>query len=131
MSHMGKNNDKADAALDLSNSPPTAGEQRDIPLGQALFFSPLPTAQGDGLDINGSFLEVNDVYLDIGSSNSGKNFQVQMYTSAFSFFVWCVWYYFSSQAYVNFTEMSRFIHIGFIFSKYYKMTLRIPCYSAY
>ncbi|AQS36220.1 hypothetical protein Sps_01031 [Shewanella psychrophila] len=48
--------------MDLSNSPPTAGEQRDIPLGQALFFSPLalPTAQGDGLDINGSFSEVNN-----------------------------------------------------------------------
>ncbi|WP_194165862.1 hypothetical protein [Shewanella sp. YLB-07] len=58
--------------MDLSNRPPTAGEQRDISLGQALFFSPLPTAQGDGLDINGSFLEVNDVYLDTGTSNSVK-----------------------------------------------------------
>lgn len=121
--------------MDLRNRPPTAGEQRDIPLGQALFFSPLPlpTAQGDGLDINGSFLEVNDVYLDIGTSNSGKEFQVQMYTSALSFFcfvclvllftaglrefyrdeqVYSYWFYLQQVLRDDFTDTLLFIILG-------------------
>ncbi|NRD73015.1 hypothetical protein HQQ94_07130 [Shewanella sp. VB17] len=83
-----KTNNQSSDGLDVSNHPPTAGETRSIPLGQALFLSPLPlpTTQGGGLDINGSFLAVNEVYLDIGTSNRDKDFQVQLGTSVLSSF---------------------------------------------
>ena len=90
---MSKKESNANEALDLTNRPPTAGEQRDIPLGQALFFSPLPlpTVEVLGLGFNCNFLEVNDVYLDIGNSNNGQKVLVQMAIFCLSsFFLLCI-----------------------------------------
>ncbi|WP_299004815.1 DUF6708 domain-containing protein [uncultured Shewanella sp.] len=64
------------------NNRPNAGDVRKHGLSQSLFISPLPLPTGaEAADHNGSFIEVNEAYLDVGSSNYGKFFQVQMYTS--------------------------------------------------
>ena len=65
--------------LDLKRHRPTAGETRRFPTGEALFFSPRPVPTGQApIDLGGSFLEVNDTYLDLGSSNFNKSFQVRV-----------------------------------------------------
>ncbi|WP_339451358.1 hypothetical protein [Pseudomonas sp. EA_5y_Pfl2_R50] len=61
--------------LDLKNHRPTAGETRRFATGEALVFSPLPVPTGQiPMDLGGSFVEVNDTYLDLGSSNLTKSF---------------------------------------------------------
>ena len=63
---------------DLNNQRPVAGESRRFATGEALFFSPLPIPTGQTpMDLGGSFLDVNDTYLDVGSSNFNKAFQTR------------------------------------------------------
>ncbi|WP_080636217.1 DUF6708 domain-containing protein [Pseudomonas sp. ATCC 13867] len=65
--------------LDLKNQRPRAGELRRFPTGEALFFSPLPAPTGaTPMDLGGNFLAVNEVFLDVGTSNYNKAFQAQM-----------------------------------------------------
>jgi hypothetical protein len=65
--------------LDLRNNRPKAGEIRRFATGESVFLSPLPVPTGQTpMDLGGSFLEVNDVYLDMGSSNQGKSFQARV-----------------------------------------------------
>jgi hypothetical protein len=65
--------------LDLETLRPRAGSTKKLPTGEVLFLSPLPVPTGQiPADLNGSFTEVNDVYLDFGSTNSGKAFQTQI-----------------------------------------------------
>ncbi|WP_374011531.1 DUF6708 domain-containing protein [Pseudomonas cichorii] len=65
--------------IDLKHNRPRAGEIRPFATGESLFLSPLPVPTGQmPIDLGGSFLEVNDVYLDVGSSNQGKAFQARM-----------------------------------------------------
>lgn len=65
--------------LDLRNQRPSAGEARRFATGEALFLAPLPVPTGhQPMDLGGSFLEVNDTYLDIGQSNFNKAFQTQL-----------------------------------------------------
>ncbi len=64
-----------------------------MPTGDALFLSPLPVPTGQlPVDLGGKFIEVNDTYLDIGTSNSGKAFQARIMIAntmfiAFFFFI--------------------------------------------
>jgi hypothetical protein len=77
---------KAPAApdFDLKNQRPSAGELRSFATGQALFLAPLPLPTGHApMDLGGSFLEVNDIYLDMGQSNFNKAFQTQLMTTSF------------------------------------------------
>jgi hypothetical protein len=65
--------------FDLKKSRPAAGETRRFATGEAVFFSPLPVPTGQTpMDLGGSFLEVNDTYLDVGSSNFTKSFQARV-----------------------------------------------------
>ncbi|MBX8582844.1 hypothetical protein K5D51_24985, partial [Pseudomonas cichorii] len=65
--------------IDLKHDRPRAGEIRRFATGESLFLSPLPMPTGQTpMDLGGSFLEVNDVYLDVGSSNQGKSFQARI-----------------------------------------------------
>ncbi|WP_299004809.1 DUF6708 domain-containing protein [uncultured Shewanella sp.] len=60
------------------NTRPSAGDVKNQGTSQSLFISPLPLPTGaEAADHNGSFIEVNEAYLDVGSSNHGKAFQVQ------------------------------------------------------
>lgn len=64
---------------DQNNQRPVAGESRRFATGEAVFFSPLPIPTGQTpMDLDGSFLEVNDTYLDVGSSNFNKAFQARV-----------------------------------------------------
>ncbi len=68
--------------LDLKNHRPHAGETRRFATGEAIFFSPLPVPTGQiPMDLGGSFIEVNDTYLDLGSSNLTKSFQARLAVS--------------------------------------------------
>ncbi len=68
--------------LDLKHNRPKAGEIRRFATGESVFLSPLPVPTGQPpMDLGGSFLEVNDVYLDVGSSNQGKSFQARLAVS--------------------------------------------------
>jgi hypothetical protein len=68
--------------LDLKNHRPMAGETRHFSTGEALFFSPVPVPTGQTpMDFGGSFIEVNDTYLDLGSSNLTKSFQARLAVS--------------------------------------------------
>jgi hypothetical protein len=68
-----------DADFDLKTQRPSAGEMRSFATGQALFLTPLPLPTGHApMDLGGSFLEVNDTYLDVGQSNFNKAFQAQL-----------------------------------------------------
>jgi len=68
--------------LDLKHHRPTAGETRRFATGEALFLSPRPVPTGQTpMDLGGSFLDVNDVYLDMGSSNQSKSFQTRVAVS--------------------------------------------------
>ncbi|MGD8110366.1 hypothetical protein [Vibrio sp. TRT 17S01] len=71
--------------FNLNDQRPLAGEVRTYPLGEALFFSPkpLPSARilSGGLGESNQILEINDTYMDIGQSNHGKAFQVQLVMS--------------------------------------------------
>jgi len=65
--------------LDLKRLRPRAGELRRFATGEALFFSPLPSPTGaTPMDFDGHFLAVNEVYLDVGTSNYNKAFQTQL-----------------------------------------------------
>ncbi|WP_318670026.1 DUF6708 domain-containing protein [Pseudomonas capsici] len=65
--------------IDLKHNRPEAGEIRRFATGESLFLSPLPVPTGQmPMDLGGSFLEVNDTYLDVGSSNQGKSFQARI-----------------------------------------------------
>ena len=65
--------------LDLKNQRPRAGELRRFPTGEALFFSPLPAPTGaTPMDLDGNFLAVNEVYLDVGTSHYNKALQAQI-----------------------------------------------------
>lgn len=65
--------------LDLRNQRPSAGEARRFATGEALFLAPLPVPTGHlPMDLGGSFVEVNDTYLDLGKSNTNKAFQAQL-----------------------------------------------------
>ncbi|WP_256681166.1 DUF6708 domain-containing protein [Pseudomonas sp. IC_126] len=69
----------ADPDFDLKNQRPSAGEVRSFATGQALFLAPLPLPTGHApMDQGGSFLEVNDTYIDVGQSNFNKAFQAQL-----------------------------------------------------
>ncbi|MCJ8170469.1 DUF6708 domain-containing protein [Atopomonas sediminilitoris] len=71
--------DNNEHALDLKQQPPCAGEVRQFATGQALFFAPLPLPTGSqAMDLGGSFIEVNETYLDVGQSNFNKAFQAQL-----------------------------------------------------
>ncbi|WP_392887373.1 DUF6708 domain-containing protein [Pseudomonas migulae] len=64
---------------DLKNQRPTAGESRHFATGEAVFFSPLPVPTGQTpMDLGGCFIEINDAYLDVGSSNFNKAFQTRV-----------------------------------------------------
>ncbi|WP_225609962.1 hypothetical protein [Pseudomonas sp. PDM02] len=79
--------------FDIKQQRPVAGETRSFVTGEALFLSPLPVPTGQfPVDLGGKFIEVNDTYLDIGTSNSGKAFQVRIMIAntmfiAFFFFI--------------------------------------------
>jgi hypothetical protein len=65
--------------FDLKQQRPSAGEVRRFATGQALFLAPLPLPTGHiPMDLGGSFLQVNDTYLDAGQSNFNKAFQAQL-----------------------------------------------------
>jgi hypothetical protein len=65
--------------FDLKQQRPSAGEVRRFATGQALFLAPLPLPSGHlPMDLGGSFLQVNDTYLDVGQSNFNKAFQAQL-----------------------------------------------------
>lgn len=68
--------------FNLNDQRPLAGEVRTYPLGEALFFSPMPLPSAnvipDSLGESNQVLEINDTYMDIGQSNHGKVFQVQL-----------------------------------------------------
>ncbi|WP_391087086.1 DUF6708 domain-containing protein [Vibrio sp. NH-UV-68] len=68
--------------FNLNDQRPLAGEVRTYPLGEALFFSPkpLPSARiiSGGLGESNQIVVINDTYMDIGQSNHGKAFQVQL-----------------------------------------------------
>ncbi|WP_322973080.1 DUF6708 domain-containing protein [Pseudomonas lijiangensis] len=65
--------------IDLKHNRPKAGEIRRFATGESVFLSPLPVPTGQPpIDLGGSFLEVNDVYLDVGSSNQGKSYQARL-----------------------------------------------------
>ncbi len=69
----------ADPDFDLKSQRPSAGEVRSFATGQALFLAPLPLPTGHApMDLDGSFLDVNDTYLDVGQSNANKAFQAQL-----------------------------------------------------
>ena len=68
-------NEQSSDDLNLKKIRPVAGEKRKFATGEALFFSPLPIPTGNvPMDLGGSFVEVNDTLLDVGSSNFGKAF---------------------------------------------------------
>ncbi|MEN1835134.1 DUF6708 domain-containing protein [Pseudomonas lijiangensis] len=68
--------------LDIKHNRPKAGEIRRFATGESLFLSSLPVPTGQmPMDLSGSFLEVNDVYLDVGSSNQGKSYQARLAVS--------------------------------------------------
>ncbi|MCP1501070.1 hypothetical protein J2Y86_005777 [Pseudomonas migulae] len=68
--------------FDIRQLRPVAGETRRFPTGEALFLSPLPVPTGQTpMDLGGSFVEVNDTYLDLGSSNLTKSFQARLAVS--------------------------------------------------
>lgn len=51
---------------------------RRFATSEALFLAPLPVPTGhQPMDLGGSFVEVNDTYLDVGQSNVNKAFQAQ------------------------------------------------------
>ncbi|MDC5853055.1 DUF6708 domain-containing protein [Vibrio europaeus] len=68
--------------FNLNDQRPLAGEVRTYPLGEALFFSPKPLPSADvapsSLGESNQILEINDIYMDLGQSNHGKAFQVQL-----------------------------------------------------
>ena len=65
--------------LNLKQQRPAAGESRHFSTGEAIFFSPLPVPTGQiPMDLGGSFLDINDTYLDLGSSNVNKAFQTRV-----------------------------------------------------
>ncbi|WP_308125043.1 DUF6708 domain-containing protein [Pseudomonas cichorii] len=65
--------------LDLKHNRPKAGEIRRFATGESVFMSPLPLPTGyPPMDFGGNFLEVNDVYLDVGGSNQGKSYQARL-----------------------------------------------------
>ncbi|WP_414910826.1 DUF6708 domain-containing protein [Pseudomonas sp. IT-P44] len=64
--------------FDIKQQRPAAGETRRFATGEALFLSPLPVPTGQiPSDLGGSIVEINDIYLDIGSSSFGKAFQAR------------------------------------------------------
>ena len=71
--------------FNLNDQRPLAGEVRTYPLGEALFFSPKPLPSAnvvpDSLGESNQILEINEIYMDIGQSNHGKAFQVQLVMS--------------------------------------------------
>ena len=68
--------------FDIRQQRPVAGETRRFPTGEALFLSPLPVPTGQiPMDLGGSFVDVNDTYLDFGSSNLTKSFQARLAVS--------------------------------------------------
>ncbi|WP_318652985.1 hypothetical protein [Pseudomonas sp. PDM02] len=71
---------------------PTAGEVRKFATGEAVFLAPLPVPTGDTpMDLDGSFIEINESFLDIGSSNFNKAFQTQaMIGLVMAFIITCV-----------------------------------------
>jgi hypothetical protein len=73
-----QNQSPRDDMLGLSKKRPASGETRSFATGEAVFFSPLPVPTGSTpMDLGGSFIEVNETYLDVGSSNFGKAFQAR------------------------------------------------------
>ena len=70
--------DQSNDELNLKKTRPVAGEKRRFTTGEALFLSPLPVPTGNiPMDLGGSFVDVNDTTLDVGSSNFGKAFQAR------------------------------------------------------
>ncbi|WP_370655142.1 hypothetical protein [Pseudomonas sp.] len=64
--------------LDFRNHGSMAEDTRRFAIGEALFLSPLPIPTGNApMDLGGSFVKVNDTFLDVGSSNFGKAFQAR------------------------------------------------------
>ena len=71
-------NEESSDDLNLKKIRPVAGEKRKFATGEALFFCPFPIPTGNvPMDLGGSFVEVNDTFLDLGSSNFGKAFQAR------------------------------------------------------
>jgi hypothetical protein len=71
--------------FNLAQNRPLAGETRTFPLGQALFFSPMPSptariAPGSWGESN-QVVAINDTYMDIGQGNQGRAGQVQFVMS--------------------------------------------------
>lgn len=82
---MKKNKKNVEQDFNLTEARPLAGETRQFPLGQALFFSPKPSptatiAPGSWGESN-QVLDVNDTYMDIGQGNQGAAQQVQFVMS--------------------------------------------------
>jgi hypothetical protein len=71
--------------FNLAENRPLAGETRTFPLGQVLFFSPMPSptariAPGSWGESN-QVVAINDTYMDIGQGNQGTAEQVQFVMS--------------------------------------------------
>jgi hypothetical protein len=65
--------------FDITGEQAVAGSTVAFPTGEALFLSPLPVPTGQlPFDLDGSIVEINETYLDLGSTNSGKIFQAQI-----------------------------------------------------
>lgn len=70
---------KKNDEFDFKQNRPFAGERRRFATGEAIFFSPKPIPTGQTpMDLGGSFIEVNDTFLDVGSSNVNKAFQARV-----------------------------------------------------
>jgi hypothetical protein len=72
--------------FNLAENRPLAGETRTFPLGQVLFFSPMPSptariAPGSWGESN-QVVAINDTYMDIGQGNQGTAEQVQFVMSS-------------------------------------------------
>ncbi|WP_285417466.1 hypothetical protein [Pseudomonas sp. efr-133-TYG-5] len=72
-------NKKKNQNFDITGERAAAGSTVAFPTGKVLFLSPLPFPTGQPpLDFNGSILEKNETYLDLGTTNSGKIFPAQV-----------------------------------------------------
>lgn len=70
---------KKNDEFDFKQNRPFAGERRRFTTGEAIFFAPKPIPTGQTpMDLGGSFIEVNDTFLDVGSSNVNKAFQARV-----------------------------------------------------
>lgn len=85
---MMSNSKNVDDELKIKTNRPNAGEIRKHLTGEALFLSPLPLPTGQPpMDIDGSILEINERYIDIGIGNKNKPFQVKLFIAGAMFLV--------------------------------------------